>query len=205
MKIRKTRQDERTMYSYPVNVEDGRGGYITEQVTIRPGEAGVTEADIKTLHSLDDSEVYYNNKNMHPSRTNDEKEALKQWRAEYIDIVAAERGQAPSKQEVDDAVKEKFPTNWNLSLDYLVDDNEDSPDKSKLLFETSVSIEEDSDPEVDRLHEVMDSLTAKQRRVLQLVWFDGYSLTETAKLIGTSIPNVKKHLDKAMEYIRKNF
>ena len=58
MKIRKTRQEERSVYRYPVNVADEKGGYRTEYITIRPGENGVTEADIKTLHSLDDSEVY---------------------------------------------------------------------------------------------------------------------------------------------------
>ena len=41
MKIRKTRIDERSTYRYPVDVADGKGGYRTEYITIRPGEDGV--------------------------------------------------------------------------------------------------------------------------------------------------------------------
>lgn len=73
MKIRKTRQDQRTEYRYPVQVEDGKGGYRVVYHTIRPGDGEgediVTELHIQTMHSLDDSEVYYNTKNMRPQRS----------------------------------------------------------------------------------------------------------------------------------------
>ena len=50
MKTKKTRWDKRGAYTFQFN--DGTS------VTLRPGEDGVTEADIKVLHSLDDAEVY---------------------------------------------------------------------------------------------------------------------------------------------------
>ena len=204
MKIRKTRQDERSSYRYPVDVADGKGGYRTEYITIRPGEEGVTEADIKTLHSLDDSEVYYNNKNLRPERTQEEKVTMEIWKKNYIVRVTSERGYSPSKDEVQDAVKEAFPSNWNLSLDYIVGDEAEGSDKSKVLCEASVLIE-DENPVADRLYEVMESMTDKQREVLRMVKLEERTLTEVAQLLGTSIPNVKKHLEKAVEHIKKNY
>ena len=73
MKIRKTRQDNRETYRYEVCREDGKGGYTREVVELKPGEDGVTEAWIKTLHSLDDHEVYMNCKNSRPPMTDAQK------------------------------------------------------------------------------------------------------------------------------------
>ncbi|HIY02982.1 MAG TPA: hypothetical protein IAA26_14250 [Candidatus Blautia faecipullorum] len=41
--------------------------------------------------------------------------------------------------------------------------------------------------------------------MFRLVKLDGYNQTETAAFLGVGIPNVKKHLDKAREHIRKYF
>ena len=205
MKIRKTRIDERSTYRYPVHVVDGKRGYRTEYITIHPGEDGVTEADIKTLHSLDDSEVYYNNKNLRPEKTEEEKTAMDVWRKHYVDKTTSERGYVPSKDEVEDAVKEAFPSNWNLSLDFIVGDDEEGSDKSKVLYEASLTTVESTDSSVEHLYEVMESMTEKQRDVLRMVKLEDRSLTEVAKILGTSIPNIKKHLDKAIDHIRKNY
>ena len=60
MRFRKTRSDSRSTYIY--RFDDGTS------VTLCPGENGVTEADIRMLHSLDDAEVYNNIKNSRPPR-----------------------------------------------------------------------------------------------------------------------------------------
>ena len=87
MKIRKTRQDQRTEYRYPVQVEDGKGGYHVVYHTIRPGDGEgediVTELHIQTMHSLDDSEVYYNTKNMRPQRSDSMKAEIAEWKRKY--------------------------------------------------------------------------------------------------------------------------
>lgn len=58
MRVKKTRQSDRGVYRYPVQVEDGRGGYRTVYNVIKPGEDGITEVMIKSLHAMDDHEVY---------------------------------------------------------------------------------------------------------------------------------------------------
>lgn len=80
MKIFKTNTTKRGTYTYTFTNVDGN----EEKVTLRPGENGITEADIKMLHSLDDSEVYYNLKNLRPERTAEEKATIKAWTEEYI-------------------------------------------------------------------------------------------------------------------------
>ena len=54
-------------------------------IVIKPGEDDITEFYIKLLHSLDDSEVYYNLKNLRPERTNEEKATIKEWRKNFVD------------------------------------------------------------------------------------------------------------------------
>lgn len=76
MKIHKTRNDERETYIY--RFSDGT------KVELNPGEDGVTEVDIKKLHALDDSEVYYNKKNLRPERTKEEKVEIDAWKKEFI-------------------------------------------------------------------------------------------------------------------------
>lgn len=202
MKIRKTRQEKRSDYSYPINVQVGSDKWETKFITIRPGEDGVTEADIKTLHSFDDSEVYYNNKNMHPTKTDEEKAKIKEFETTFIDTFTKQHGYEPNPSYVKDAIKEAFPTNWNLSIDWEMDED-GGADKSRVALAASVEIEHN--PAVDHLYEIMESMTDKQREVLRMVKLEDRTLTEVAAILGTSIPNVKKHLDKAIEHIKNNY
>ena len=61
MRFKKTRWDRRGTYTFDFN--DGT------RITLKPGEGGITEADIKMLHSMDDAEVYNNIKNSRPPMT----------------------------------------------------------------------------------------------------------------------------------------
>ena len=72
LKIRKTRSDERTTYVYRFADET--------KVELKPVKDGITEVDIKKLHALDDSEVYYNNKNLRPGRSKEEKAGIDAWK-----------------------------------------------------------------------------------------------------------------------------
>ena len=204
MKIFKTNTTKRGPYTYTFTNVDGN----EEKVTLRPGENGITEADIKMLHSLDDSEVYYNLKNLRPERTAEEKATIKAWTEEYIKKETAYRGYAPCDDEVKAAVKEAFPSNYNLSLDYRFGDDESDTDmsKSKILLEVATTIEEkEESPETLRVRELISQLTPKQRDVVQKVWFEEMSFTDVAKEKGTSPANIKQTYDRAIEFIRKNF
>jgi len=176
MKIRKSRQENRGTYTF--QFQDG------SRCVIRPGESGVTEADIKLLHSFDDHEVYMNCKNGRPPMSEEEKTSKDAWEKRH-----------PG---------EKYPMGWNLSLDYLAGEEDEDRGKSRVLRSACVYLEKDN-PAADRLQELMEAMTVRQREVFRLVKLEGYSLTETAAILGTSIPNVKKHLDKAVEHIKKYF
>ena len=204
MRLRKTRQEERATYTYTFTNADGK----EERVTLKPGENGVTEADIKMLHSFDDSEVYYNLKNLRPKRTEEEKAEIEKWKKEYINNVTKERGYAPTDDEVKEAIKEMFPSNYNISLDYVFgnDDSDTDMDKSRILHQVATSTEEKVDsPETLRIRELLSKLSEKQKNVVQKVWFEEMSFTEVAKETGTSPANIKQTYDRAIAYLRKNY
>lgn len=118
MKTRKTNSNDRATYKYTSCVRNEDGSYSEGTIEIKPGENGVTEADIKMLHSMDDSEVYYNNKNLRPTRTVEEKAEIKAWKEEYIQHFNLKHGYEPNKDDVEYATEEHFPRNYNLSLDF---------------------------------------------------------------------------------------
>ena len=184
MKIRKTRQDRRETYRYEAYLENDNGEYTKECIELKPGTDGVTEAWIKTLHSLDDHEVYMNCKNSRPPMTDEQKAEKREWEEAH-----------PG---------EKYMKNWNFSLDYLSSDD-DTQDKSSVMKDNSYSMDEDVPADVLRLRDVVETMTDKQKQVYQYHVIDGYSFTEIAKLMGTSVSNVTKHFEKAKDHIRKNF
>ncbi len=177
MKTKKTRWDKRGTYTFQFN--------DSTSITLRPGEDGVTEADIKVLHSLDDAEVYNNIKNSRPPMKAKEKTKKNAWEAEH-----------PG---------ERYPANWNLSFDYMAGDNgdEDKLDKSRILSETCVYMETEDETEKEMLDRILWFLTDIQREVYRLVKIVGHTQTEAADILETSIPNINKHLKKAVERIEQ--
>lgn len=175
MKSHKTPQRERGTYTY--HFDDGRS------ITIKPGEEGVTEEDIKCLHSLDDSEVYYNNKNWHRPLLEQEKKDIKEWEEKH-----------PG---------EKYSDVWNVPIDSFGD--EDSAQDKCILLADKRWYEEETSDEVDRLREVVLMMTEKQQRVYELHYLEGYSLTDVAKILNISTTSVFKHKEKILKIIEENF
>lgn len=203
MKIRKTRQDERGVYQYSFQVRTENGEYAIEKVVFKPGENGVTELDIKMLHSMDDSEVYYNLKNARPERTKEEKAEIEVWKQKFVSDFKERHGYEPNKFIIEDAVNDAFPRDYNLSIDFDDDGNID-PDK-RLIASISDKESDEMFEWSERMEEVLSLLTDKQRLVINLMFVEGYTQSEIAELMNISSAAVKKHLDKAKEIIKNNF
>ena len=189
MRIKKTRQDQRGVYRYPVDVPDGKGGYRRTYNVIKPGEDGVTEVMIQDLHRMDDNEVTNNVRNGHPKLTAEQKTAKKEW---------------------EEALPgEKYPMEWNLSLDYIAGDSDDPDlDKSRVLESACYDPFEDMDvpDEVLKMHEIAaNKMTDRQRQAYELIGLEERTITEAAKIMGVSIKVAKVHFDKAVECIMKKF
>ena len=203
MRIKKTDQNERGVYQYSFQIRTENGEYATRKVVLKPGEYGVTELDIKMLHSMDDSEVYYNLKNARPERTKEEKAEIEVWKQKFISDFTKRYGYEPNKYIIEDAVNDAFPRYYNLSLDFDADGDID-PDKRLIA---SISDKESGEmfEWSERMEEVLSLLTDKQRLVINLMFVDGYKQSEIADLMSISSAAVKKHLDKAKEIIKNNF
>lgn len=208
MRTRKTNSNDRATYKYTSCVRNEDGSYSEETIEIKPGENGVTEADIKMLHSMDDSEVYYNNKNLRPTRTAEEKAEIKAWKEEYIRNFNLKHGYEPNKDDVDYAAEEHFPRNYNLSLDFDAD-GELEVDKSHLAEALSTTddygfITNDYGFEMsEEMENAFSTLTDKQRQVIRLMFIEGYTQSEIASMLGISSAGVKKHLDSAIVNLKK--
>ena len=203
MRIHKTNQKDRSVYNYKTTVRTEKGEYVEKTMTLKPGENGVTELDIKMLHSMDDSEVYYNLKNVRPERTKEEKAEIEKWKQKFVSDFKERYGYEPNKYIIEDEVKDAFPRDYNLSLDFDADGDID-PDK-RLIASISDKESDEMFDWSERMEDVLSLLTDKQRLVINLMFVEGYKQSEIADLMSISSSAVKKHLDKAKEIIKNNF
>ena len=158
--------------------------YITtdgNKLILRPGENGVTEVHIKILHAMDDAEVYNNIKNGRPEPTEKEKQQIQEWKRQHPD--------------------EKLPQNWNLSLDATIKDEENGDTLGDIVAAPVI----ENNPNVDRLRETVATMTERQQQVYQLHLLEGFSVKETAAILGISSPAVTEHKKRIIEIIKKNF
>lgn len=169
MRYHKTPWNQRSTYSYH---------YVKDpDVTIRPGEDGVTDEWIKACHASDDAIVYNNIKNAGPKPTAEEKSRRKEWENSH-----------PG---------EKASRNWNLSIDSFTssDDGDSTADRHAELADPRVHIpfENEEQPDVERLRTVIAGLSPRQQVVYRLVCLEGYSNVDAAKALGISEGAVRKH------------
>ena len=181
MKFRKTYYYDRTDYTYT----DADG----HKVTLHVGDFSpidgqpVTAEIIKLLHSMDDAEVYNNLKNSRPPMTEAEKQAAREWEEKHPGETA--------------------PRNWNISLDLYFGDDDSDMDRSTLMNEIAKRSQEEHEPE-SRHDEIIEQMPEKTRIACTLVWKEGYSQVEAAKIMGCSKVNVNKLIKRAEEIIKNN-
>jgi RNA polymerase sigma factor (TIGR02999 family) len=76
----------------------------------------------------------------------------------------------------------------------------------RLSLDVAVLVPEDSTQEVLELHEAIDALAALdagQAKLVELRFFGGYSIEETAEALGTSPASVKREWDLARAWLRR--
>ena len=157
LRTRKTYQDDRMTYSY----EFANG----DKYTLEVDKDGITEADIKLLHSIDDSEVYNNCKNDRPERTKEEKDIIKSWREKFIENFKNSYGYEPQKSDVDYYENEKFPRNYNLSLDA------DLVNSDKSAIENMVVKNRDFEW-TDKMLTAFEILTNNEKLVIEKIYLE---------------------------------
>lgn len=152
---------------------------------------------------MDDSEVYYNNKNLRPERTKQEKEEIEKWKNEYSNSFKEEYAYEPSKEHLESVIEEKFPRNYNLSLDYAMTET-DSSDKTRLAGQLSTDFSVSDEFLENEVKRSLAFLTDLQLEIIWLNKVEEFSQTEIAKMLDMSIPNVNKHIKKAEKRIEDN-
>ena len=204
MKLQKTDARNRGTYSYKYTMTDDEGREYECTDVLKPGENGVTEADIATLHRIDDCEVYNNLKNRRPRRSASEKRMIREWRENFIADFEARYGYTPHPDDVDYFQSEAFPMNCCVSLDsseeYGIDDDENT-----LL--NSAFYEEDYDAVViyHRALEIVDTLNEEQQEIFRRIFVDGDSQAEVARDMGSeNRQSMTKRVNRILEQIRKN-
>lgn len=191
LKTRKTHMKHRITYKY----YDVKGKLVTELIA---GEKGITEVDIKALHALDDNEVNNNLKNLKPERSDEEKEKIKIWKKNFIEDFKRDYGYEPLKSDIEYFEKERFPKDYNLSLDAELVNQDKSHIENKIIrkeeFEWS-----------DRMVKALEILTEKEKEVIICYFENGLQKQEIADKLGVSNAAISKHFKKALKKIKENY
>lgn len=184
---RKTYQDDRMTYSY--EFADG------DKYTLEIDKDGITEADIKLLHSIDDSEVYNNCKNARPERTKEEKDIIKAWRENFIEEFKNNHGYEPQKSDVDYYENEEFPRNYNLSLDADLVNSDKSAIENMVVKNTDFEW-------TDKMLTAFEILTNNEKLVIEKIYLKNMKKIDIAAEMGISNAMVTKYHKKALEKLR---
>ena len=187
LRTRKTYQDDKMTYSY----EFANG----DKYTLEIDKDGVTEADIKLLHSIDDSEVYNNCKNARPERTKEEKNIIKAWRENFIEEFKNNHGYEPKKSDVDYYENEKFPRNYNLSLDADLVNFDKSAIENMVVKNTEFEWS-------DKILTAFEILTNNEKLVIEKIYLENMKKIDIAAEMGISNAMVTKYHKKALEKLR---
>lgn len=187
LRMRKTYQDDRMTYSY----EFANG----DKYTLEIDKDGITEADIILLHSLDDSEVYNNCKNARPGRTKEEKDIIKAWRENFIEEFKNNHGYEPKKSDIDYYENEKFPRNYNLSIDADLVNSDKSTIENMVVKNTEFEWS-------DEILTAFEILTNNEKLVIEKIYLENMKKIDISAEMGISNAMVTKYHKKALEKLR---
>ena len=163
MLFRKTPATERSSYVY--RFADGTKSVITES-----DEAAVW---IRTLQGFDNHEAYNNVKNCKPTVEGWQKKAMEEWNARHPE--------------------EQVGVKWNLSLDYLTDED---PETDLIEKEIAWKTAEASDPLKELLYEQVDQLSEEEQELYCLYFIEGFTQEEIAAFKHVSTMTISRYLRK---------
>jgi predicted transcriptional regulator len=196
MKLHKTRQNQRETYKY----YDANGKLVIE---LKPGENGVTEADIRTLHLQDDSEVRSNLKYRH-GNLKEQKAIAEKWKQEYIEGFRKKYHRMPTEDEIAIAMEDSVPDNWIASIEEMTGDGDADGlgDKAGFLY-TLDEHDKKLPADVERLNEIIAEMPKSWQEIYNMK-MAGYNNIEIAKFRGVTEAAIRKTLDKIKKKIKND-
>ena len=182
MKTVKTRSDRRSTYTYT----DAMGGrYILRAGDVDPGTGYIlTEEDIKLLHRMDNVEVENNLRNTRTPVQPWEKPILEDWKKTHPD--------------------KELPTRFHISIDISVEEGGEDADKG-LLAKASITAMKKEDPQIERLHEVVEMLRPDQQELYRRIVIEEESMVRVAEEIGLDPSAIRHRMETIRKFIKKNF
>ena len=195
MKLHKTRRDQRETYKY----YDANGKLVIE---LKPGENDVTEADIRTLHLLDDKEVRSNLKYRHGD-LKEQKALAEKWKQEYIEGFRNKYHRMPTEDEIAIVMEDSVPDNWIASIEEMTGDGDGLGDKAGFLY-TLDEHDKKLPADVERLNEIIAAMPESWQKIYQLKYIEKYSNCDIAKMRGVTESAIRKTLGKITDAIGKD-
>lgn len=207
--LKKTDWKKRGTYTYRYHLTETINGItrdITEDITLVPGEDGITAEDIKRLHAMDDHDVYTTLKVKKPEREDWQKEEIERFRADFIRSFTERYGYEPNPAYVNDVVNEQFSKNWVASIEELTsgndeDDDDSISDKSMILAEVSTS----SEPGViEKMDEIAATWPESWQEIYERVLKGGETIVSIAREHNVTEGAVRKTLNKIRTRLAEN-
>ncbi|ASK61132.1 RNA polymerase [Virgibacillus phasianinus] len=113
-----------------------------------------------------------------------------------------------------DPSKGKF-VNWlltivrNVCIDYIRKEKKHPQDYGKYETDTTINLADPTDTIGENIKGIeianaKNKLSASQRRVIDLLYWEGYSLTEIAKMENAPVGTIKSRLYQSLKQLRKH-
>ena len=187
MKFRKTNTHNRTNYTYypaegaPITLfpESSRPN-ASADVTVYD-ERYVPDDMIRELHLADDRMVYSNNKNCKTPYAKWEKPILEEWQRQH-----------PG---------EKPPKRYHKSLEAVISDESIAEDKLNVQTHVLMAADEEESPDIERLHEIVDSFSSEQKTIYRLVFLLGNSGREAARMLNIPESTMRRRVNEIRRII----
>lgn len=206
----KTASKKRGTYIYRFYGSETIGGkartYV-EEIELIPGEDDITEDAIKALYSAEDHEVYENLKARRPQRTAEDKQAIAEWKAEFIRQFKGQYGYEPHPADVAAVADESFPKNWSASLDEILDGDGDEDgaagDKSAILAKAYRSSTTEPGA-IEMMDEIASTWPESWQEIYERVLKNGETIVSIARERDVTEGAVRKTLKKIRTALSEN-